>query len=167
MRASTSIYGSVHVQLFSVLFYIWFYVDISLRTSALSIFLYHSIYSVSFSDSIRTLSPTHQNSEKHQTRLVSFQPSYFDLNLNIFDPISRLASYHLAYTSVLQILATYNCSGYRRLLASTLRLHRDIDLDIDLSYTHLTLILPLLEGLLANSHLLILLLWCLCWFPTI
>jgi hypothetical protein len=104
---------------------------------------------------------------KHRTRLVSFRPSYFDLDLDIFDSVLRLVSYYIVYISVPRTLATHICSESRRLSISTTRLHRDSDLDIDLSYTHITLILPLLEGLLANSHLLILLLWCLCWFLTI
>jgi hypothetical protein len=104
---------------------------------------------------------------KHRTRLVSFRPLYLDLDLNIFDSVPRLVSYYIIYISVPRTLATHICSESHRLSILTLRLHRDIDLNIDLLYTHLTLILPLLEGLLANSHLLILLLWCLCWFLTI
>jgi hypothetical protein len=49
--------------------------------------------------------------------------------------------------------------------AVTLCLPQDIDLDIDLTLIYLLLstllIIPLLEGLLANSHFWILLLWCL------
>jgi len=81
---------------------------------------------------------------KHRTRLVSFRPSTFDLD--IFDLVSRLASYYLVYTSVPRISATYICLESRRLSTSTTRLHRDIDLDIDLSYTHLTLILHSWKG---------------------
>src|ERR1700729_1277477 len=54
---------------------------------------YHSIYSVLLFDSIRMLFPTHQNSEKHRTHLVSSRTSYLDIDIAIFVIVSRQYSY--------------------------------------------------------------------------
>ena len=79
---------------------------------------------------------------KHRTRLVSFRPSYFDLDLDIFDSVLRLVSYYIVYISVPRTLATHICSESRRLSISTTRLHRDNRSRhrsiVHSSYTHLT-----------------------------
>ena len=131
MWASAYIYGSVDVWLCSVLFYIWFYVDISLRTSASSIFCIFLWFN-------KNALPHSSELRKHRTRLVLFRPSYFDLDLDIFDSVSRLASYYITYTSVPRILATYICSESHRLSTSTSRLHLNIDLPYTHYYTHPT-----------------------------
>jgi hypothetical protein len=94
---------------------------------------YHNIYSVLFSDSIKTLF----------------------LNIDVFDLVFHLSLTYLDHTSVPS--ATCTCSELCRLSISTSI--------YCLLITILTL--QLLEGLLTNLHLLILLLWCLCWFLTI
>ena len=120
--ASGYIYGSGYVRLVRSCFIFSFMLIYSWEHRQYLSSLSQYIFCTSLWLKIRMLFPSHQNSEKHRTCLVTSWPSY--LNIDIFDLVSCIASEYL-----------WSFIGPFKLLVSSILIGSSYTLNIDIALT--------------------------------